>query len=145
MNRRQLIRSAVGAGAAAASLPVLAKVAQANDRAYMGAPTCSAPEWKEPPLDTRTPEQVMEDSQQEWAASIVKDLHADYSKYRKYVYSADADLFKRVEALLVKENRPFERRSIAGKDCLIVNGNVLMTPTILYVYTASGNNNNSKA
>lgn len=137
MNRRQLLRTAVGVGATAASLPVLSKLVEANDRVYAGNAMCApsnAPEWKEPPLDLRTPEQVVIDAETEHVNGIVRDMTADYTKYHKFVYNVEPEIFESVRKRLTETNQPFELRFIDPKQCLIVNGNVMAAKPITYLY-----------
>ena len=124
MNRRQAIRKVVGVGAAVAALPVLGQAQGSGNNAACGLPCGSAPEWKEPPLDLRTPEQIVEDSEEDWAKNILIEASGDYTKYRHHAYHLPNRIFARVERLLAEQHIPFERRDIAGRPSLIINGNV---------------------
>lgn len=126
MNRRAAIRKAFGFGAAAAALPLLDKVVTANDNVIMCSP-CGAPEWTPPPPDTRTPEQVLADQEQELVEDFVRHLTKNLEPWnRRYASTLGQREFKLVEAALIAEHRTVETRVINGALCLIgSNGNVI--------------------
>ena len=127
MNRRQAIQKAVVLGGALATVPA---IVQASDGGVLGYPaTCgpsvNAPEWKEPPLDLRTPEQIMEEQEENWAKDYVRQAQEDYTKYHRFHYTAPPRIFARVERMLSEQNISFEKRDVAGRLSLIINGNVI--------------------
>ena len=126
MNRRQAIQKAVVLGGALATVPA---IVQARGDGVMGHAIChapgNAPEWKEPPLDLRTPEQIVEETTENWAKDYVRQAQGDYTKYQHFHYSAPNRIFPRIERILGEQNIPFEKRDVAGRLSLIINGNVI--------------------
>lgn len=127
MNRREMFKKSAGIVGAVAALPIVSRlVEEPTVYAYGGAtcaPECNAP--TPPPLDTRTPEQVWEDSRNRHADYIIADFTADYKKYNHEMYTTESDIFDRVEAKLIEQHIPYIAQTIQERQCLVVNGNVL--------------------
>lgn len=133
MNRRAMIRKAVGAGAAVAALPVLQKALEANDRVYTGANSdCTAlpspvGEWQPPPPDLRTPEQVIADQDAEMVQDVLRHLtNEPYAGARRYAYSVWPAEYNGAIAALRTQGVAFTEGQVNGIDYLVgPNGNVV--------------------
>ena len=132
MNRRTAIRKALGAGAAVAALPVLDKVLEASDRVYTGscnngAPMCAPTEMAPPPPDTRTPEQVIADQDQEILNDQIRHLTREPDPWsRRYVYQVPNHEFDRLITEMTAQRHPITVQHISGTDCIIgPNGNLI--------------------
>lgn len=123
MNRRTAIRKAIGIGAAVAALPVLEQVSRAHGLEVGQAP----PEWTPPPPDTRTPEQIIHDQDEEMLQDSLRHLTRDRQTWeRRYAYGLWIEEYDRVLARLRAQRIPVTEIKIGGQDCVIgPNGNIV--------------------
>ena len=123
MERRTLLKQAAGVAGIITLLPVMEQVVAQPVQAWTTMPPM--PAYTPPPLDLRTPEQLFEDSQVQWAQSVVRDAESDWNKYGHFHYALPSDVYERMQILLIRENKPFETITIAGRTGLVYRGNVI--------------------
>ena len=125
MNRRTLLKSAVGLGLV---VPAAAVLAQTPDfrgtNVVCNSPCGSAP--TEPPLDTRTPEQVYTEGITQEANYLWEELHADWNKYYKQSRAVRQPVFDALVARCIAELRHVSWLiGVTGQTPIIINGNVI--------------------
>jgi hypothetical protein len=129
MQRRALFKKAmgvIGVGTAWPLITTLHAQSQLRQNPYpyaSGVGSTPAP----PPLDRRTPEQILDDANTRWRDEIFWEIDGEWNKSYKQCYRRlPPDVIELVETQLVTTHRTFETRIIAGHECLIINGNVIV-------------------
>lgn len=129
MNRRDMLKRVIGVGAVAASAPLLSRVLAADEgTTAMPGPS---PAWEPPPLDTRTPDQVYDDSVNMEAQRHLHNIMNPQPRYSLYPDSISWDAMDRLQDMLEQRGLPrlyircFGNRRIG----VVINGG----PVLLYV------------
>ena len=125
MNRRETLKKIFGLATVGVIAPVITESAEQRKRYTdsIGVPTTSG--HVPLPEDLRTPEELIAD-EYNWAINYwTQQIGPDSSRSYKILNRVPESVYEKIKVKLVESGKPIEIRELAGREAVILYGNVL--------------------